>query len=171
MGRWETARISVCFVLHTNYSERNSSVLVQTISGYLLGKSISKLAVGGYLSFVLTTDQKLFTWGTMSYVVSGVTYFLGAGDGVTSGKNTPYAINMTVFSGKTIVDVKASASNALVLTSDGSVFSMGYNGNQTVRKKAYFNNNRLVMEQQPQVRLLLLPVYRFQNSQVDIKRQ
>ncbi|MFM2141899.1 MAG: hypothetical protein RLZZ476_443, partial [Verrucomicrobiota bacterium] len=88
-------------------------------SGVLLGKTVSKLSLGGYHILVLTTDGLLFGWGrNMRGQI---------GDG-TSGVNrsTPVAVDRTgVLAAKTITDISAGYEHSLALASDGTVYAWG----------------------------------------------
>ena len=99
----------------------NSSVPVETNnSGLLLGKTIVKISAGYQHNLVLTSDNKLYTWG---YNLSGQ-----LGNGTNNDSNVPVEVDMTgVLSGKTITQISTKGHFCLVLTSDNNLYSWGDN--------------------------------------------
>jgi alpha-tubulin suppressor-like RCC1 family protein len=100
-----------------------------TASGALAGITISKIAVSGLLSMALGAN-KIFFWGIFAMQTSGSTTYAGfdGTNGATSYKNAPYAMSMSFLGSKTIDNIFCGPSSAFVLTSDGYVFGIGYNG-------------------------------------------
>ena len=102
--------------------------------GAMAGKIITKIAAAGFLSLYLSTDNKLFSCGHMSYYYGASLVSIGAGAGINDYRSAPFSISITTTVGnRTIVDFKASQGNVHILTSDGLVFSLGANLNYTVR--------------------------------------
>jgi alpha-tubulin suppressor-like RCC1 family protein len=92
------------------------------MSGVLLGKTITQISSGAYYSLVLTNDNKLYSWG---FNLNGQ-----LGNGTITNTSLPVVVNMTgVLSGKTITEINCSGYHSLVLTSDGNLYSWGWNNN------------------------------------------
>ncbi|HEY9153775.1 MAG TPA: immunoglobulin domain-containing protein, partial [Opitutaceae bacterium] len=96
-------------------------------SGVLAGKTVTAIAAGEGHALVLTSDNKLFSWG-------GVAHALGAGSSVAlaanGGSNGPVAVDMSgVLNGRTVVQIAAGQNFSVALTSDGKVFTWGDEGN------------------------------------------
>jgi alpha-tubulin suppressor-like RCC1 family protein len=90
------------------------------MSGILAGKQVVAIAAGGSHNLVLCSDGTLATWGVNS---SGQ-----LGNGNTIQSNVPVSVNMAgVLAGKAVVAVAGGGSNNLVLCSDGTMASWGYN--------------------------------------------
>ncbi len=123
----------VCRRNYFNISAKSTPVSVS------LAKNITKIAVAGTFSFALATDNTLWVWGVLHYMNSASVVVVSVGDGTSTYKSTPVAVSMSVFTSKTILDIKASTSNALVLTTDGYVFSTGYNAYYAVCKIKQYN--------------------------------
>ena len=90
-------------------------------TGVLKGKTITAISTGYYHSLALASDGTVYSWGENNN---------GAlGNNSTDDSAVPVAVDMTgVLKGKTITAISASAGYSLVLTSDGMVYSWGYNG-------------------------------------------
>ena len=109
-------------------------VLVNTASGVsaLFGKTVVAVAVGYYQSMALCSDGSVATWG---YNGDGE-----LGDNTTVQRNVPVAVNtasgVSALSGKTVVAISMGSSFSMVLCSDGTLASWGYNsgslGNNTL---------------------------------------
>lgn len=100
------------------------------------GKTVKKIAVGGSISFVLTNDGIVYTWG------QGYSGALGAGN--VSDRSTPTAISSTSFGNKVITDISLGHQSAMALAADGTVYTWGYNnfgqvgnGNTSIRNSPY----------------------------------
>ena len=90
------------------------------MSGVLLGKTVTMIAAGSAHSLVITSDGKVFAWGSNDYGQLG--------KGTTTYSTTPVAVNMSgVLLGKTVTMIAAGSAHSLALTSDGKVFAWGYN--------------------------------------------
>ena len=93
------------------------------MSGVLSGKTVSSITAGSSHSLALTSDGMVFGWG---YNISGQ-----LGDGTTTQRTTPVAVNMNgVLLGKIVVMIGAGERHSLALTSDGKVFAWGNNEGQ-----------------------------------------
>ena len=90
------------------------------VSGVLAGKSISQISTSGYHTLAVTTDGKVYAWGSNNRGELG--------DGTTTNRSTPVAVDMTgALLGKTVIAVEAGFEFSLALTSDGRVYSWGGN--------------------------------------------
>jgi alpha-tubulin suppressor-like RCC1 family protein len=98
-------------------TDRKNPVAVD-MTGVLSGKTITMM-VTGQTSCVLTSDNKLFSWGSNS---NGQ-----VGDGTTINRNSAVAVDLTALADKTISSISTSISNMFALTSDGTIFSWGSN--------------------------------------------
>jgi alpha-tubulin suppressor-like RCC1 family protein len=88
--------------------------------GLLAGKRIVAVGAGAGHTIVLTSDGRVFGWGSNS---NGQ-----LGNGTTTNSALPVALDRTgVLAGKTIVSIAAAVNDNwnLALTSDGQVFSWG----------------------------------------------
>jgi alpha-tubulin suppressor-like RCC1 family protein len=88
------------------------------MTGVLSGKIITMM-ITGITSYVLTSDNMLFAWGSNTHGQ--------VGDGTTLTRTTAVAVNLTALAGKTISSISAGIFNMFALTSDGRIFSWGYN--------------------------------------------
>ena len=92
------------------------------MSGSLSGKTITQIACGADHSLVLDSDGKVYAWG---YNYAGQ---LGSGN--TNDSYNPLAVNSAgALSGKVIVSISAGNSHSAAVTSDGLVYTWGYNAN------------------------------------------
>jgi alpha-tubulin suppressor-like RCC1 family protein len=97
----------------------------------MAGKNITQVVAGTFITFALTSDNKLYSWGTLVYFSSTSNYLstsltvLGLGDGKSNQSSVPVAVDLTAFGSKVIASVSASASYATALTTDGSIFAFG----------------------------------------------
>jgi alpha-tubulin suppressor-like RCC1 family protein len=91
------------------------------MSGVLSGKTVTAIAAGNSYTLVLTSDGKVFAWGSNS---SGQ-----LGNGTTNSSTTPVAVDMSgALSGKTVTAIAAGDAHTLAVTSNGKVFAWGANG-------------------------------------------
>jgi alpha-tubulin suppressor-like RCC1 family protein len=121
-------------------------------NGALLNKQVKKIFAGGYITFIIATDNTVHSTGTL--VSSGTTSPIGSGDGGSVIAYVPTTCVTTVLSMKTVVTGSASNSNAMLLTSDGAVYSVGDGTNYLVNLIHDTNNNRLVITHKHQENLL-----------------
>jgi alpha-tubulin suppressor-like RCC1 family protein len=112
-------------------------------NGVLLNKQVKKIFAGGYITFIIATDNTVHSTGTL--VGSGTSSPIGSGDGGTTVAYAPTTCVTTVLSTKTVVTGSASISNAMLLTSDGAVYSVGDGTNYLVNLLYDTNSNRLVI--------------------------
>jgi hypothetical protein len=101
-----------------------------------------KISAGGYFSMGLTNSNKIYTWGTLFYYVSGIVTPLGTGDNTANQRYLPTLLSTasgTALNGKTIQDIKAGPAVAFVLSTDGTVCGLGYNFYSQVLKFNIFN--------------------------------
>lgn len=90
------------------------------MDGALAGKTAIAIAAGDDFSMVLTSDGRVFGWG------SNENGQLGNGSNLSSLVAVPVAVN-GVLAGKTISQISAGGSHCLARTSDGLVVSWGSN--------------------------------------------
>jgi alpha-tubulin suppressor-like RCC1 family protein len=81
-------------------------------------RAISAISCGAYFSLALTTDGKIFSWGDNT--------FGQLGDGTTTQRTIP--VFCGAIGGKTVAAIAAGGNHCLALTTDGLVYSWGYNG-------------------------------------------
>lgn len=94
-------------------------------SGVLAGKTVVAIDAGAFHGLALCSDGTFVSWG---YNQSGQ-----LGNNSTTNSWVPVAVNRSgVLSGKTVVDISASASHNLVACSDGTLAAWGFNGNGQV---------------------------------------
>lgn len=92
-----------------------------TTSPVLAGQTIIGVAAGPAHSLALRADGKVIAWGSNSS-------YGALGDGTTSSRLEPVLVNHSgQLAGRTVVAVDAGFSFSVALTSDGRVFSWGYN--------------------------------------------
>ena len=100
------------------YNQSTVPVAVST-TGTLSGKTVVQISAANDQSYAVTSDGKVFAWGSNN---SGQ-----MGDGTSTPSNVPVAVSTSgVLSGKTITAVSAGYDHALALSSDGQIFSWGY---------------------------------------------
>lgn len=92
------------------------------MSGALAGKTVVAIACGDHHNIVLTSDGKLYSWGSN---------FTGQlGDGSTIGRYVPVEVDMTgALASETIQSITAGSYQTLVSTRSGKIFSWGNNYN------------------------------------------
>ena len=84
----------------------------------LPAKTITAIAAGGNFSAALMSDGTVYDWG---YNANGQ-----LGDGATISNVSPHLVTGLV--GKTVTAISAGGYGMVVLCSDGSVYTWGYNG-------------------------------------------
>lgn len=104
-----------------NGNTTNSNVPIAVVtSGALSGKTITKVAAGLLHSVALASDGTVYTWG--------YNYYGQLGRGNTTDSNVPVAVSTSgALSGKTITQVATGLYHSIVLASDGTVYTWGYN--------------------------------------------
>lgn len=96
-------------------------------NGVLNGKNLTAIAAGNYHALALSSEGKVYAWGSNSSGALGNNY---ANDTFT-GSSVPVAVDTSgAMSGKTIVAIDAGYYSSLALSADGQVFSWGYNAQQ-----------------------------------------
>ena len=86
----------------------------------MAGKTVVGITCGYYNSYALTSDGKVYAWGSN---------FSGqCGDGTTTTRPAPVAVSTSgVLSGKTVIAISGGNLNCLALTTEGKVYSWGDN--------------------------------------------
>ncbi|MGH7217887.1 MAG: IPT/TIG domain-containing protein [Candidatus Microsaccharimonas sp.] len=85
------------------------------------GKTITAVSSGNTHTLALTSDGKVYAWGANG---SGQ-----LGDGTTTNRTTPVAVDMTgVLAGKTVRAIIAGGDSSFVIANDGKVYAWGENG-------------------------------------------
>lgn len=103
---------------------RRAPVAVDS-SGYLFGKVIVSISAGFEHSLAAASDGTAYAWG---FDYPGVLGSTVVADNTESFSPAP--VDMTgMLSGKSVVSVAAGTYNSYALTSDGEIFSWGYNTN------------------------------------------
>jgi alpha-tubulin suppressor-like RCC1 family protein len=90
----------------------------------MLGKTVTRIFIGGYISFALTVDNLLYGWGSLIQA-QGMAASYGAGNNAAFAAKIPIVVDLSAIGARKITDLAVSASNALLLTSDGALFSFG----------------------------------------------
>jgi uncharacterized repeat protein (TIGR02543 family) len=102
-------------------TQRNSPTLI-TFVGLQVGETIKELSGGTYHSLALTTNGRIFSWGTNS---SGQ-----LGDGTNSHQHVPTLINISgLQNGETVQQVIAGHYSSRALTTNGRLFVWGNRSN------------------------------------------
>jgi alpha-tubulin suppressor-like RCC1 family protein len=106
-----------------NNSTTSSNVPVPvTQTGVLAGKTVTAIAAGQYHSLTLSSDGTLAAWGQNFSYQLGIT-------GSPSQSPVPVSVLQTgVLAGKTVTSISTGDSHNLVLCSDGTLATWGYNG-------------------------------------------
>ena len=90
-------------------------------TGVLAGKTVTSIAAANGHSLAVTSDGQLVAWGFNS---SGQ-----LGNSGTIDSWVPVAVNTSgVLAGKIVTSIAAGANHSMALTSDGLVYTWGYNG-------------------------------------------
>ena len=118
-----------------NSGTTNSAVPVAVnTSGPLAGKTVVAIAAGGNHSLALTSDGQLYAWG---YNYAGQ-----LGNGSTVSSSVPVAVNVSgALAGKTVIMLAAGDSHSMALTSDGRVFTWGYNADGELGNYSTLNSS------------------------------
>lgn len=101
-----------------NNSTNNSPLPVAVdTSGALSGQTVVAIAAGDNLSYAITSDGRLFTWGKRR-----------TANGVTLNSLAPVEFGIGgLLAGKTVVAVSTGGSFDLALTSEGEIYGWGQN--------------------------------------------
>jgi alpha-tubulin suppressor-like RCC1 family protein len=97
---------------------RSLPVLVD-MTGALAGKSVSSIYAGFTYSLAMTTDNKLYAWGS--------NYAGQLGDGTEEVRLLPVPVNMEALEGKSISLLSTGPDHSLIITNDGSMYAWGDN--------------------------------------------
>lgn len=100
-------------------THRYSPVAVDT-SGVLAGVNIVQAVSNNNRVMALSTDGRLFAWGSNG---NGQ-----LGDGTTANSSVPVAVDMTgVLAGKTVTSISAGGGHTFALADDGTAYAWGLN--------------------------------------------
>jgi len=106
------------------------------MKGALLNETVVKICGGVFHTLMLTASNGLFATGDNTYGQ------LGAGKTSSVLPNTLEAVRVeqnNTLKGKTVVDIACGEYHSLVLTSDGKIYSWGYNANGQVGDNTVVN--------------------------------
>ena len=118
-----------------------SPVAVQAAGTPMEGKTIVQIAAGADHSLALDSGGALYAWGSNAYDQLG--------NGTTTNSSVPVAVKIagTPLAGKTIVQIAAGANHNMVLTSDGAVYTWGWNYHGQLGNNTKTNSNTIVAVQ------------------------
>jgi len=103
-----------------NNSNVNSSLPVAVVmNGALAGYPIVSLGAGAGHCVALSADGQVFTWGVNSYGQLG--------NNSTTNSFTPTAVTSGALAGKFVTSIACAGNHCLALTTDGQIFSWGWN--------------------------------------------
>ena len=98
-----------------------SSPTLISFNGLEVGESIEKVNAGENHSLAVTTLGRVFAWGLNNYGQLG--------DGSTSQRNLPTLVRFSGLKiGEKIMNLSTGDSHSIAVTTDGSVFTWGWNG-------------------------------------------
>ncbi|MEK7954162.1 RCC1 domain-containing protein [Luteolibacter soli] len=90
------------------------------MNGELSGKTVTDISAGQSHSLAVTTEGKVYGWGSGSWGTLGT--------GSTASASSPVLITMDgALAGKTVAKVSAGVLTSMALTSDGKVYAWGRN--------------------------------------------
>jgi alpha-tubulin suppressor-like RCC1 family protein len=91
--------------------------------GVLAGKTIVQIVSGGDHTLALTSEGRVYAWGSNGYGQLG--------DNTTTNRNAPVAVNTvsgtSALFGKTVMALATGEGHSLALCSDGTLAAWGYN--------------------------------------------
>ena len=118
-----------------------SPVAVQVAGTPMEGKTIVQIAAGADHSLALDSGGALYAWGSNAYGQLG--------NGTTTNSSVPVAVKIagTPLAGKTIVQIAAGANHNMVLASDGTVYTWGWNYHGQLGNNTKTNSNTIVAVQ------------------------
>jgi hypothetical protein len=91
-------------------------------TGALSGVVIVKAKVEGYYTIAQSSNGDLYSWGAITDR-NGTNTVIG--DGTSVYHELPTLLSASLFGNKTVIDFDVSQYNAMVLTNDGTVYSIG----------------------------------------------
>ncbi|MES2630677.1 MAG: hypothetical protein V4611_01850 [Patescibacteria group bacterium] len=102
-------------------TQRVVPVAVNTTGTPMAGKVITEVASGYDTTIARASDGSVYSWGTNA---NGE-----LGDGTTTNRNKPVAVNTTgtPMAGKSITHVSSNTNHAVAVDSNGAVYTWGYN--------------------------------------------
>ena len=94
---------------------------ITTKFGLITGETVTTVSLGNYHSSAITSKGRVFTWGDNDYGQLG--------DGTTTDRHSPTEIttNFVLNAGEAITDVFIGAYHSCAITSNGRIFTWGYN--------------------------------------------
>ncbi len=105
-----------------------------SVQGLLNSKVVTQIAAGDGFSMALDSDGKVYTWG---YGPNGC-----LGNGSNSSQGTPVAVSTAgVLNNKTITRIAAGSSHAVVVDTDGKVYTWGLNNFGQLGNETYTTSN------------------------------
>ncbi|XP_076757246.1 uncharacterized protein LOC143427199 [Xylocopa sonorina] len=109
---------------HNSYCELGNGTAPQSLTPTLVKSNLSAkcvvdVACGSHHSLALTLDGEVYAWGLNT---SGQ-----VGCGIYTSQNSPRKVNNSL-SGKNVVCISCGDSSSIAVTSNGEVYSWGYNG-------------------------------------------
>lgn len=103
-------------------------------SGILNSRTVKAIGAGAYHSVVLTSDNLLVSWGN--------NFYGQLGNGANVNSPLPVAVDMSgVLAGKTIAAFAVGGAHNLVLTTDGGLYTWGWNYWGSCGDTTYDNRN------------------------------
>jgi hypothetical protein len=106
---------------------------------YFGGKSFKKVYCGAYITFVHAVDNSVYAFGAL-VATSSSTTAIGSCDGTGAARTYPVSCIMTNVNPKVTASISASFSNAMLVTTDGSLFTTGAAANYLVIFHCNTNN-------------------------------
>ena len=107
----------------TTGTATNKSAPVEITASFNLnaGETIAQMSLGGNHTLVLSSNDRIFTWGYNLYGQLG--------DGTLTVKNTPLEItsSFNLIGSETITQVSSGGNHSSAISSNGRVFTWGYN--------------------------------------------
>jgi alpha-tubulin suppressor-like RCC1 family protein len=109
-------------------------VAMTTVGSPLAGKSVVSVVAGGFHSLALCSDGTIATWGHNMYGQLG--------NNTTTSSSVPVAVTTagTALAGKTVIAMAAGYFHSLVLCSDGTLATWGYNSNGQLGNSSFIQS-------------------------------
>jgi alpha-tubulin suppressor-like RCC1 family protein len=115
-------------------TNRSSPTLIN-FSGLQGGETVQMVVAGSYHSLALTTNNRIYTWGTNDYGQLG--------DGSTTNRSSPTLINFSgLQGGETVQMVVAGSYHSFAGTSNGRIYAWGYNGSGQLGDDTFVSKHR-----------------------------